>query len=130
MNIDDIACIDKVKDDELNIQVATLCGYKNIYSIFSIAYQKDLLKGTIDNHVLTIPDYVYDLNAMAELEKNIFTDAVIAERYEKNLMHIVQWSQSLRTEFSWAIKASAKQRAEAYVLTMKKEKYERDKGKE
>lgn len=89
-----------MSDDELRSKVAELCGWK--------PYRFGGCKG--DAHEASPPNYCRDLNAMHEAEKSIITQD----------QYIPDYTEALYDTARHDWHATARQRAEAFVLTMGK----------
>jgi hypothetical protein len=123
--------VDEVKhlsDDELRIKVAELCGWKNIepYRPNGCQLFKDLF-GLHIGMFGRLPDYPNDLNAMHEAEKLLITcprldstDTIKGRTdwYSSDLMRVMGGAR--RSSLFSISHATARQRAEAFVLTMGK----------
>lgn len=117
----------KLTDVEKRIKVAELCGWKNFepndngtcdITEIGCGWLGTNLEGF---ELCPVPDYLNDLNAMAEAE-TMLVDG-LGDLYNYHLWTVVRqdserlgvWDQI----FVW--KATAAQRAEAFVLTMEPE---------
>lgn len=106
-----------MNDDELREQVAKLCGWQRAFS-FDGSWI-----GTTDHKELgwlsvlkPIPNYVRDLNAMAEIEDTLSEEGLVSdkERFRGELMHVTKGS------LNNCVHAKARARAEAFLATMEK----------
>jgi hypothetical protein len=71
-----------------------------------------------DQQFLPVPDYPNDLNAMREAEDALFSHTM--ERYANQLAIIVgNWARHEYSQF-YIIHATARQRAEAFLRTLRK----------
>ena len=99
----------KLSPEIQRIMVAELCGWKDIEPE-NCSPLFDVVSGRRDSIVYTeIPDYLNDLNAMHEAEELVKTDELFGE-YGIWLERLGDWD---------GFCATAAQRAEAFVLTMK-----------
>ena len=116
--------IKKMTEDQLTIKVAELMGYTDL------GYPKNrgdeegidpelIIGRSSENRGLRyiVPPYSRDLDAMHEAEKYMLDNGDEWGRYTDILMDvIVQWEGYQAAEL--LIHASARQRAEAFILTM------------
>ena len=120
-------------DDEKVYKIAELCGAKWYRLIPSDDYERSL---SFDNlnmggkglsfadgnekivQIHTLPAYLNDLNAMHEVEKTLKTDE-IRFLYETTL-HSLNMKYMGQASVWETVHATAKQRAEAFILTMEK----------
>jgi hypothetical protein len=101
-------------DEELRIKVAELLGWRNIRIDFSyFDYQDDtgLIANDKIGYTLPLPDYPRDLNACHEME-NSSLDFKQSPKYN-------EWLFEIACREGWhPERATARQRCEAFVLTM------------
>lgn len=104
----------KLTPEQQRIKVAELCGWSDCYIESSDQWVWGQSPSG-DWHV--VPDYLQDLNAMHEAEANIGTNPNDEkwDRYTDNLFILTMPNEHL-------YRATAAQRAEAFVLTMTEEK--------
>lgn len=114
-------------DEQINTAIAKACGWKNITRSTSNGWMHKRLIGTNEKMRVTfdvhtpIPNYCNDLNEMHEAEKLLFADDT-----EEDLESQYQLRLKLATgEFPWdrigkAYRATARQRAEAFLRTLGK----------
>lgn len=108
-------------DEEINIAIAQACGWVKIYKSSPLGCTGQLVglppnaMPTFENECL-IPDYTNDLNAMHTAEMTM-SKYLIFRNYEAMLDRVVPMSER------W-IFATARQRAEAYLKTLKLWKYD------
>lgn len=119
-------------DEELRIKVAELCGWthepldpKRDNAIWCVHWYPP--KTTIDSEegnwwkgFGAVPNYPFDLNAMQEAEKSLKgrvknSDLWMDELYVRNLVEVIGCMPLSRTHL---VRATARKRAEAFVLTM------------
>jgi len=112
--------IQALSDDELRTRVAELCGYV-LDPIYASAVDPIWDNGMERCHADQLPDYPNDLNAMHEAEKVIapFYTGVRPNDtdYDKNLRITMLPTADTPVRVP-TFKATAHQRAEAFVLTM------------
>lgn len=123
--------VKEMTDEQLRIKMAELCGWKYAgkWSPAGKPYPEDHHGTKFDigkNHVgcscHRLPDYPRDLNAMHEAEKTFSTYGKEQEYY-KNLIGVVYvWDYSCGINGAKVAHATARQRAEAFVLTMEESK--------
>ena len=101
-----------MSDDELRIEVAKLCGwrYPKWNGSWMVAWREEHPHVTKE-----IPDYPNDLNAMYEVEKILVE--VQKRKYANVLLNIIK-PDEYYGEYD-IIHATARQRAEAFIKTMK-----------
>ena len=102
----------KLTDEEKRVKVAELCGYtcriKSEGSVIGVPKDADSAFW-----MLEVPDYLNDLNAMHEVENEMTKNNALQYQY-----HLAQ----LLPATIWNLtRATAAQRAEAFVLTMEAE---------
>jgi len=124
--------IQKMSDNDLMIRVAELGGWERgpkedikiaglgILAAKGMCWHK---KEEEDNWQDNPPDFPNDLNAMHKVEEKYLRTAVMRARYQENLCEV------LRKEYpKWTCTtywfATARQRAEAFVLTMEEKRHE------
>jgi hypothetical protein len=119
MNLEQIKAL---SDEELNDEVLKLVGYiehrDGEHHKYELGHywtlNGSLVKGKI-------PDFVHDLNAMHEVELDIMNMGDEWGRYTDILLDIIVKSQGYQAA-ELLVHASARQRAEAFVLIMTMEK--------
>ena len=125
--------VSKLTDDELRIKVAELCGWEDIHEpkdalerYFCKVYNSDLVgynRGRPKRVV--VPNYPADMNAMHEAEQHLFLTGIRrngkpCDRYgtiDHYCDNLLLTTQKPRFE----LEATARQRAEAFILTLTKE---------
>lgn len=108
----------ELSDDELRIRVAEFCGWKNIH-IRKPTIDPSLVglqDGKFDGRYGYIPEYTKDLNAMHEAEK-VLSSREDRLSYLTNLCTITG-DGDVGGSVLDTITATARQRAEAFVLTL------------
>ena len=129
MNIEEVKAM---SNEKLNVKIAPLCGYTHhstqelVDRYRSIGVMvKDDPEGYFwrnpAGQIVAVPDFCSDLNAMYEAEKNLNQ-----EQRDRNYAVIWQMIRSLpksnecqNIENGWLVyHATARQRAEAFVLAM------------
>lgn len=114
--------------EKQRIAIAEACGWRDIYPAISDYMGK--VPGN-DTLLRNIPDYLYDLNAMHEAEKvlSIVNDVdgySSRDRYSKELLNICgtwkpfEWGNECQADFYKVLHATAPQRAEAFLRTIRK----------
>jgi hypothetical protein len=102
--------VHNMSNDELRIKVAELCGECGIRED---GKPYDLgLDATTELAMSKLPDFIYDLNTMHEAENDFLTTPQLRIQYRDNLFEcgvFALWN------------ATARQKAEAFVLTMETE---------
>jgi hypothetical protein len=117
--------IDKMSDQEINIRVALGCGFKKVIMspLNCGTYMSKLLMGfdTARNKRVPIPDYCNDLNAMyfaedmlSDIQLANYTMILCGYYKAKN----IEWGGEDALK---ACRASAKQRAKAFILVLEKQ---------
>jgi hypothetical protein len=114
----------KLMDNEKRIEVAQLCGWnfhkvEGAFKFLSVHPSGDTYK-TQFGDLAHLPDYLNDLNAMHEAERSRLTTVTLQARYVhilRDISHDLTWTQA----DGWACFATARQRAEAFVLTLEKQ---------
>jgi hypothetical protein len=104
-----------MKPEAQRTAIAQACGWKRRgHHGWSIAYWCDPRGSARDS----IPDYLSDLNAMHEAEKQLSVH--LSARYENILISIIrpEWKRSDYTASWLRIHATAAQRAEAFLRTL------------
>lgn len=105
--------------DSINNTIAEACGWKNIgYH----GQEQGWLGDSPDGHwQYSVPDYVNDLNAMHEAEKTIPLTRIktYREHLETICTHREFSSRNIKVGPVTAISATAAQRAEAFLKTMR-----------
>ena len=107
----------KLTEEEQRIKVAELCGWvydgKRVAATGRPAESIWMREGKW-GRMFEMPDYIYDLNAMHEAEDLVFAHihSEVGEQYSLKLVEICAGSERE------SIRATAAQRAEAFVLTM------------
>lgn len=96
-------------DEQMIIAIAEALGYTHVRIIKDIEGPPDIGIGHHPTKPHSVPDYLNDLNAMHEAE-GILTNEQI-EVY-CSLLQKPQWG------IWWAISATARQRAEAFIKTL------------
>lgn len=115
MNMNEVKAL---SNKEIDIKVAELCGWTEI-GMFN-----GCLSGTVNGiHHCELYEYHQDLNAMAKAQtylkgqvKN--SDLWMDELYVRNLVDVIGCLPLSRTHL---VKATARQKAEAFILTMGKQ---------
>ena len=104
-----------MKPEEQRIAIAKACGWTEISPRMTWGLPPNVEDDGTENCLKQIPDYLNDLNAMHEAEKQMNTK-VLWEAYKA---HLLNWM----TE---PVCASARQRAEAFLKTIGKWEGEND----
>lgn len=106
--------VKNLSDNELRIKVAELIGYVDIVKSDTNCYGEawDGYEGALHGLPRDIPDYCHDLNAMHEAERCLGVDNIGI--YEMHLSNIAGGGYGIAV--CWG--ATARQRAEAFILTM------------
>lgn len=100
-------------DEQINIAIAEACGWwGNIKLIDGIPFGRP---PKITSEYIELPDYCGDLNAMHEAEKTLSEEQW--ENYNFILCNLVGGYSKTNKE---AIHASSRQKAEAFLETIKK----------
>jgi hypothetical protein len=118
-----------MKPEEQRIAIAEACGWTEIGVIDYLCgiHPQMLNAKAYDGSPLTppiweIPDYLHDLNAMHEVERNILNDSLALINYARELRYIVNSEGFAKNErficSDWH--ATAAQRAEAFLRTIGK----------
>lgn len=108
-------------DQEINIAIAEACGWKSRpdhFYVDNLAWTQD--EGANWCATYDLPDYCQDLNAMHEAECHIIVRQM--GRYLSAISNIVQ-SQAVYHPLDlqwWSVRATARQRAEAFLRTIDK----------
>lgn len=117
-----LANIKKLNDEELNIKVAEFLGWTDIYRSVYGYIAGYAPNSNHNHHPLPIPHYSNDLNTIHEIER---IDPNLRNAYISNLWMITGNDKSVNfwTEYNLrglfaCIYATARQKAEAFVLTM------------
>jgi hypothetical protein len=101
-----------LSNNELNIKVAELAGWKPKF----LGYEKDDGQlGRSQERYSKMPDYSVNLNAMHEIEEKLGN----LDKYIRNLRLVTDCEPHA---ISHLIRANARERAQAYVLTMSEKK--------
>jgi hypothetical protein len=94
-------------DEQINAAIAEVCGWRDL----TIEGGSGFYKGFDNGAELRpdLPDYVNDLNAMHEAESTLTEDQlwIMARQIERN-------------DEQWYFRATARQRAEAFLRTLDK----------
>ncbi len=108
--------VQAMSDEELRIKVTELCGWKGVIRSGS------WIVGWIEDEpskLIEVPDYCEDLNAMHEAEQMLDTDGKIPLRSSVYLDCLADITGTTRMGLQQEIvMATARQRAEAFVLAM------------
>ena len=105
--------VKKLTNEQLRTKIILICGYKPFYLSGPFGGKPDFLYDiNKDQPLELVPQYAHDLNVMHEMEKNI-RDQVKQIHYIDYLMEIAGENSPFGT-----ISATAKQRAQAFILTM------------
>lgn len=114
-----------LSDEELRIKVAELCGWEiSPFGSGIICFNEELDKQRApedDGIRFSLPDYPHDLNACHEMEKAAEVDEYVPTLYEVITgypLKIMQNQGQAIDLMNWVYNATARQRCEAFVLTM------------
>jgi hypothetical protein len=105
--------------EQQRIAIAKACGYQKGWN-YKSGYPADF---TQEWHIDSLPDYLNDLNAMHDAEKN-FSASSEQMRYAFNLLNVMKLQvkyedDDLNVDYCWhACRATAAQRAEAFLRTL------------
>ena len=103
-----------LSNNKLRIKVAKLLGIERVVQ------KDDPWWGFDGKRYFTIPDYPNDLNAMHEAEKSLGSKTI---QYARTLSDLAAQTRLIKTDIYdkyWVAFSIARQRAEAFVLTMEK----------
>lgn len=123
-NKEKIASLKQLSSDELRIKVAELNDWKPNGAGYW--HKNKQVRGLVSEDggdwgsckgILALPDYPNDLNVMREILIEIYASEELSELFEENLIEIVSYDYGYQGVYCWA-NASARQKAEAYILTM------------
>jgi hypothetical protein len=109
--------IQKLDNDQLRSIVAHICGFMNIKKLRTCSAHDGLvgrlLCPDMKTRTVHVPDYCNDLNAMHEAEKQMSTG-----EHSFYLRTLAGITTNNPDDLGIAVFATARQRAEAFVLTM------------
>jgi hypothetical protein len=105
--------IEPMTDEQINIAIAEWLGYKFV-SLCNATTPAEFLEGTLNGESQKVPNYVNDLNAMHSAEDTLTPDQLT--EYCNRLSAPV--SAVGIPHKSKAIRATARQRAEAFLRTL------------
>ncbi|TXH19509.1 MAG: hypothetical protein E6R03_00410 [Hyphomicrobiaceae bacterium] len=103
--------VQKLSDELLLLKVAWLLGWKSIdkrYALFAHRGLSGRKPNDVDGIEHPVPDYPHDLNACHEMEKTIIKKGLVQDYVDHMFEENGEWH------------ATARQRCEAFVLTMQK----------
>jgi hypothetical protein len=111
--------ISLLTDEELNTKISEWCGFTNVHPVIvkNVKFHGDDRKCGITSDQGWIPDYCHSLDAMHKVEKLLDSE----DQQRNYVCALVQlpWSSAWSfTDAAKAVTATARQRAEAFVLTM------------
>lgn len=117
-------------DEEINIAIAEICGWEEIgkydpYRGISPQWKdaKAFDGSPLVPPIWEIPDFCNDLNAMREAEMLLYKENCLAKKYTQNLKKVIclhAGTKRASMDFDICITAPARQRAEAFLKTLKK----------
>lgn len=101
-------------NEEINAAIAEACGWRDVWRHRDVGTSPD-------NQFLQVPKYCTDLNAMNEAEKCVED----RDKYLNVLADITEELEFISVENDWLFcRATARQRAEAFLRTLDKWKSE------
>jgi hypothetical protein len=109
--------------EKQRIAIAEVRGYTHVRIVKCIEGPPDHCIGHHSTQPHSVPDYINDLNAMHDVEKN-FSASSDQMRYAFNLLNVMKLQvkyedDDLNVDYCWhACTATAAQRAEAFLKTL------------